>query len=192
MENHNELVKALRYTAEAISEGRLEVLRASLLTDAAAAIEALQAELDQWKAAVKGQEDGIKVLQAEVKRLELDNEDYEHENRRLNGENESLRENADEYLRCELEELKEQLNDADVAADDDRRQIEELQTEVKRLEPKRGEWIKLDMHKGMEQYKCSVCEAESYVPECMGEPMYAYCPNCGAIMRTSLYDSEKL
>lgn len=38
--------------------------------NAAAAIEALQAELDQWKAAVKGQEDGIKVLQAEVKRLQ--------------------------------------------------------------------------------------------------------------------------
>ena len=41
-----------------------------LHTDAAAAIEALQAEVGQWKAAVKGQEDGIKVLQAEVERLE--------------------------------------------------------------------------------------------------------------------------
>lgn len=38
------------------------------------------------------------------------------------------------------------------------------------------------MHKGMEQYKCSVCRAECYVPECMGEPMYCYCPNCGADM----------
>lgn len=40
--------------------------------DAADAIEALQAELDQWKAAVKGQEDGIKVLQAEVERLKAE------------------------------------------------------------------------------------------------------------------------
>lgn len=40
------------------------------LSDAAAAIEELQAEAGQWKAAVKGQEDGIKVLQAEVKRLQ--------------------------------------------------------------------------------------------------------------------------
>lgn len=42
------------------------------LITAADAIEALQAELDQWKAAVKGQEDGIKVLQAEVERLQVD------------------------------------------------------------------------------------------------------------------------
>lgn len=47
----------------------------------------------------------------------------------------------------------------------------------------RGRWIKMDMHKGMEQYKCSTCRSECYVPECMGEPMYAYCPNCGADMR---------
>jgi hypothetical protein len=45
-----------------------------------------------------------------------------------------------------------------------------------------GKWIKLDMHKGMEQYKCSVCRSECYVPECMGKPMYCYCPNCGADM----------
>ena len=48
-----------------------------------------------------------------------------------------------------------------------------------------GKWIKLDMHKGMEQYKCSVCRSECYVPECMGEPMYCYCPNCGATMGES-------
>lgn len=47
-------------------------------------------------------------------------------------------------------------------------------------ENKHGEWIKLDMHRGMEQYKCSSCGESCYVPECMGEPMYAYCPNCGA------------
>lgn len=43
-----------------------------------------------------------------------------------------------------------------------------------------GRWIKLDMHRGMEQYKCSACGQSCYVPECMCEPMYAYCPNCGA------------
>lgn len=42
-----------------------------------------------------------------------------------------------------------------------------------------GRWIKLDAHKGMEQFKCSVCRSECYVPTCMGEPMYAFCPNCG-------------
>ena len=40
----------------------------------------------------------------------------------------------------------------------------------------------MDMHKGMEQYKCSVCNQECFVPTCMGEPLYNYCPNCGAHM----------
>lgn len=35
----------------------------------------------------------------------------------------------------------------------------------------RGRWIHLDMHRGMEQYECSICGNECYVPECMGEPM---------------------
>ena len=50
------------------------------------------------------------------------------------------------------------------------------------IQPKRGRWIKLDMHRGMADHKCSVCEQECYVPTCMGEPMYAFCPNCGAKM----------
>ncbi len=45
-----------------------------------------------------------------------------------------------------------------------------------------GKWIKLDMHRGMEQYKCSACNSECYIPECMGEPLYEFCPNCGARM----------
>lgn len=50
------------------------------------------------------------------------------------------------------------------------------------VEVKHGAWVKLDMHRGMEQYKCSSCNTECYVPECMGEPLYSYCPNCGAKM----------
>jgi hypothetical protein len=46
-----------------------------------------------------------------------------------------------------------------------------------------GEWIRLDVHKGMEQYKCSVCLTPVYVPECMGEPLYGFCPVCGARMK---------
>ena len=84
-----------------------------------------------WSRIVEDAAAAIEALEAEVKRLELDNEDYEHENRRLLDENEALRKNADEYLRDELEELKEQLNDADVAADDNGRQVKELQAEVK-------------------------------------------------------------
>lgn len=48
---------------------------------------------------------------------------------------------------------------------------------------RKGTWIKLDMHRGMEQYKCSACNSECYVPECMGEPLYMFCPICGADMR---------
>ena len=51
------------------------------------------------------------------------------------------------------------------------------------IKPKIGKWVKLDMHRGMADHKCSVCEQECYVPTCMGEPLYAFCPNCGADMR---------
>lgn len=58
---------------------------------------------------------------------------------------------------------------------------------IKRLpsaqsERKPGRWIKLDMHRGMEQYKCSECDTECYVPTCMGDPMYKFCPECGMPM----------
>lgn len=55
--------------------------------------------------------------------------------------------------------------------------------ELPPIQPKRGRWIKLDMHRGMADHKCTACKQECYVPTCMGEPMYAYCPNCGADMR---------
>lgn len=45
-----------------------------------------------------------------------------------------------------------------------------------------GKWIKLDMHAHLADHKCTACGQECYVPTCMGEPMYAYCPNCGARM----------
>lgn len=45
-----------------------------------------------------------------------------------------------------------------------------------------GRWIKLDMHAHLADHKCTACGQECYVPTCMGEPMYAYCPNCGARM----------
>ena len=119
MSDHKETVNSLREHADLI-ETSIELYGPS-------AIRLLVYDLRNAAAA-------IEALQADVKRLELENEDYEY----------TIRERYDE--------------------------------------PKRGEWIKLDMHKGMEQYKCSVCGAESYVPGCMGEPLYAYCPMCGAKM----------
>ena len=45
-----------------------------------------------------------------------------------------------------------------------------------------GKWIKLDMHAHLADHQCTACGQECYVPTCMGEPLYAYCPNCGAKM----------
>lgn len=66
--------------------------------------------------------------------------------------------------------------------------LDEVESGVKQLppiQPKRGRWIKLDMHRGMADHKCTACKQECYVPTCMGEPMYAYCPNCGAKMEVN-------
>ena len=57
--------------------------------------------------------------------------------------------------------------------------------ELPPIQPKRGRWIKLDMHRGLTDHKCTACKQECYVPTCMGEPMYAYCPNCGAKMEVN-------
>ena len=95
----------------------------------------------------------IEALQAEVKRLELDNEDYEHENRRLNGENEALRKNATEYMKVEAE-----WN-----------------------EPKRGEWIDGDGRRVTA--RCSVCghlrlgNGAEYANKSVH-----FCENCGSKM----------
>lgn len=55
--------------------------------------------------------------------------------------------------------------------------------EIKELpERKKGKWIKLDIHAHLADHKCTACGQECYVPTCMGEPMYTYCPNCGCRM----------
>ena len=54
--------------------------------------------------------------------------------------------------------------------------------EVAEENRKTGHWIKLDMHSGMANHKCSVCNQPCYVPTCMGEPLYTFCPNCGPRM----------
>lgn len=53
---------------------------------------------------------------------------------------------------------------------------------VDAVEVVHGIWVKMDMHRGMENYKCSVCRSECYVPETMGEPMFPLCPYCGSRM----------
>ena len=66
-----------------------------------------------------------------------------------------------------------------------RDRIRELPT-VDAVPVRHGKWIKLDMHAHLADHKCTACGQECYVPTCMGDPMYIYCPNCGARM-----DEEK-
>ena len=61
--------------------------------------------------------------------------------------------------------------------------IEALQAEVKRLEPKRGEWTEIEDYDGDFHYQCSVCGEEWYFID--GTPAdnnANYCPRCGAKM----------
>lgn len=45
-----------------------------------------------------------------------------------------------------------------------------------------GHWIKLDGIASISDHRCSACQSDVYVPTCMGEPLYSYCPECGARM----------
>ena len=50
-------------------------------------------------------------------------------------------------------------------------------------ERKKGEWKPFDLTYGRSIYACSCCRNSTEVPTDMGEPLYNYCPNCGADMR---------
>ena len=62
----------------------------------------------------------------------------------------------------------------------------ELEEEVKRIEPKRGEWVYL--YDG--NYKCSVCGEWYGVDETPVKSGMNYCPNCGADMRAKMEVQE--
>ena len=54
------------------------------------------------------------------------------------------------------------------------------------VEPKEGHWEWLTEDK----YRCSNCNHETRVDECMNEPMYDFCPFCGAKMAEPQERSE--
>ena len=54
---------------------------------------------------------------------------------------------------------------------------------VYHAERKKGEWKPFDLTYGRSIYACSCCGNGTEVPTDMGEPLYNYCPNCGADMR---------
>ena len=54
------------------------------------------------------------------------------------------------------------------------------------IEPKRGEWKPFDLTWGRSIWYCTACEESTEVP-CdiwKHKPIYKYCPNCGADMRS--------
>ena len=65
--------------------------------------------------------------------------------------------------------------------------IIEVKKHIPTAEPKVGKWIDTNMTcYGAKVYKCSVCDNEiDEMPTEMGEPIWNYCPNCGAKMEES-------
>lgn len=57
-------------------------------------------------------------------------------------------------------------------------EIRKAYDKVQSAEPKTGHWEWLTEDK----YRCSNCNHETRVDECMNEPMYSFCPFCGAKM----------
>lgn len=141
--------------------------------DAAAAIEALQAEQKKTVTQIFGEEqqkweEYCTGLMNRIRELKAQLED---------------RTNATElwkdmYLtkhmpQDEKDKIMEYIRNAPIGP------IEPVQ--IEKL-PKLGEWKPFDLTYGRSIYSCSVCEQATEVPMCMEKPMYAYCPNCGAKM----------
>lgn len=55
--------------------------------------------------------------------------------------------------------------------------------DIEVIEPKRGEWIEFDTKWGRSLYYCTNCMETSEVPTVFGNPLYDFCPNCGAKMK---------
>ncbi len=53
------------------------------------------------------------------------------------------------------------------------------------IEPERktGNWLPDNINYYEERYVCSECKISYKVDTCMGEPLWNFCPNCGADMR---------
>lgn len=51
------------------------------------------------------------------------------------------------------------------------------------IEPRKGKWKPFDLTWGRSIYACSACGHGAEVPTEMGDPIYNFCPNCGADMR---------
>ena len=50
--------------------------------------------------------------------------------------------------------------------------------------PKTGHWKPFDLTYGRSIFYCTACGESAEIPICMDEPLYKYCPNCGARMES--------
>lgn len=108
--------------------------------------------------------DAIEALQAEVKRLELDNEDYEHENRRLHGEIEALQA---EQKKTVTQIFGEEQMAWEGRCKDLMKHISDLQAEVERLKDSNEELQQIADHykQSAKDYWKEACEYKAQLPK---------------------------
>ena len=62
----------------------------------------------------------------------------------------------------------------------EKEEAKQMAIKALKQEPETGHWEWLTEDK----YRCSNCNSETRVDECMNEPMYEFCPFCGARMKS--------
>lgn len=67
--------------------------------------------------------------------------------------------------------------------------VDELKYCVPSADRPQGEWIEFDTKWGRSFYYCTNCMETSEVPTAFGQPLYNFCPNCGARMKGA-YDEH--
>ena len=69
--------------------------------------------------------------------------------------------------------------------EEDRFTVKKLHKRIAKLPPvqptRKGHWIQIDYQRG--KFECSECHTQGYVDTCMYEPIWEYCPRCGARMK---------
>ena len=95
---------------------------------------------------------------------------------------------AIEALEAEVKSKHGELDALRVFTDEAQNRIEELQAEVERLEPKRGEWVRVE-DKESYHYECSECGERPLYSRYGDVVLSGVCPMCGAQMEVQ--DEQK-
>lgn len=155
MSDYAKIADALRFTASAISDHKLEVLSLRTLNDGATAIEELTAQVRDKDYLIQQQADEIERLRRDVKKQQ-----------------DKMIELAKARELKEMETVKTWCHQRGIAMVD--WPIYQSMVACYGREPKRGKWIDT-VTAGIEETVCSVCR-------CSGFHHLKYCPGCGAEM----------